>query len=225
MKIGCILMGTGILAGAFVRAGEVPKTTPYSNPNGDYESIFRLMRPPRLAIRGFAGSPAMEVFFVPSAPSYAPGPFQPALAAHSLSPKTRWLQIVTIDCPAPQHEGSGDRLFGRERPWSLVDTPAGQRREGSPFYPPTHDGDFIDNPVYWGDDIATNRRSWVAQLFLVRVDGTSVQAIAGLEWGFAFDALGVLMPKSLRVLGPSDWEVYRRELAKEYPAWQFPERR
>lgn len=225
IKIGCLLVAAGVLLGVSAHAGERSKATPYDNPNGDYESIFRLMHPPQLTIRGFDGTPAMQILFVPSAPSYAPGPFQPALEAHALAPNTRWLQIVTIDDPAPKHERPGDRLFDRERPWSLTDTPTELRQKGIPFYPPARDGDFMDNPTYWGEDIATHRRSWMAQLFLVRVEGTSVQAIAGLEWGYAIDALGVLMPKSLRVLAPTDWELYRAELAKNYPAWQFPESR
>lgn len=165
----------------------------------------------------------MDILFVPSAPNSAPGPLQPALSAHSRYQNTRWLQVVTIDIPAPKFEGPGHRLFGRERPWSFTDTSTEQRKEGIPFYSPNRDGDFIDNPTYWGDDISTRRRSWVAHLFLVRVEGTSVHAIAGLEWGFTFDELGILMPKPLRVLSLPEWESYRTDLAKEYPAWQFPE--
>ena len=225
MKISFILLAMLILAFDHGRADDAPKATPYFNPNGDYESIFRLMRPPQVAVRGFDGSPAMDIVFVPSAPNFAPGPLQPALAACARSQDTRWLQVVTIDIPAPKPEGAGHRLFGRERPWSFTDTSTEQRKEGIPFYNSNRDGYFIDNPTYWGPDISTRRRSWVAHLFLVRVEGTSIHAIAGLEWGFGFDDLDILMPKPLRVLSLPDWESYRTDLAKEYPAWHFPERR
>lgn len=232
-RIGCVvcfrakgirhlLFSMAILASLSGCKNEAPQATPYFNPKGDYDSIFRLLSPPRVPVRGFDGSPAMEIRFVPSAPNFAPGPLQPALAAHSLSKDTRWLQIVTIDIPAPNPEGAGNCLFGRKRPWSFTDTHPDQRKEGIPFYSPNRDGDFIDNPTYWGNDISAHRHSWVAHLFLVRVEGTSVHPIAGLEWGFGIDELGVLMPKPLRVLSISNWESYRAELAKEYPAWQFP---
>lgn len=223
MKTAHILLAVLLLTANSGLTEDAPKATPFNNPNGDCESIFRLMRPPRATVRGFDGAAAMDILFVPSAPDFAPGPLQPALAAHSRSQDTRWLQIVTIDIPSPKLEGSGHALFGRKRPWSFTDTTTDHRREGIPFYTPNREGDFLDNPTYWGNDISTNRRSWIAHLFLVRVEGTSIHAIAGLEWGFGFDELGVLMPKPLRVLSLSDWKSYLTELAKEYPTWQFPE--
>lgn len=222
MKITRLLLFTAFLVSISACRDEAPKATPYFNPKGDYESIFRLMHPPQVHVSGFDGSPAMDIWFVSSAPNSAPGPLQPALKAHSRLQNTRWLQIVTIDIPFPNLEGTGNFLFGRKQPWSFTDTTSDQRKKGVPFYTPNREGDFVDNPTYWGNDIGNHRRSWVAHLFLVLVEGTSVQAIAGLEWGFAIDGLGVLMPKPLRVLSPADWESYRTELAKEYASWKFP---
>ena len=218
-----VAMATALVS---AHADDLPKASPYHNPFGTYAAIFEVMHPPRVTVRGFDGTPAMEVRYVPSAPSFAAGPLQPALTARTLVAQTRWLQIVTVDIQAPPKlEGAGARLFGRDQPWSMTDTHAEDRKAGSPFYTPTRDGDFLDNPTFMGteNEFPVRRKSWVAELFLVRVEGTSVQPIAGLQWGFGFDELGFLIPKPPRVLTRADWETYRTELIKEYPAWSFPE--
>lgn len=211
-----------ILASLSGCSHRTPVATPYYNPDGDYDAIFRKLSPPAISVLGFDGKPVMDIRYVPSAPDFAPGPLQPALKAHSCSAGTRWIQVVTIDIPAPVQSGAGNLLFGRKRPWSFTDTSPDQRTKGVPFYSPNQDDvDFIDNPTYWGGDISKDRRSWVAHLFLVQVQGTSVRPLAGLEWGFGVDELGVLMPRPLRLLPVSTWESYRVEFAKEYSAWKF----
>lgn len=215
---------------AFARAcacadDSIPKPQPYFNRNGDLESVFQIMRPPLGKVPGFDGAAAMEFRYVPSAPASAPGPLQPAITAASLRPGTRWLQIVTIDIKSPKKDGAGSRLLDHDRPWTFTDTYRQKRLDGDPFYPPTADGRFIDNPGYWGDDMPVARRDWQAHLFLVRVQDNIVTPLAGLEWGFGFDNFGALNPKPLRALTREDWAKYQTALAKEYPKWSFTEAR
>jgi hypothetical protein len=66
---------------------------------------------------------------------------------------------------------------------------------------------------------------WIAHSFLTPIDLFSelrdVHPVAGFSWGFEIDPASGISVRPLQPLRPSDWELHREYLGRQFPRWRF----
>ena len=199
---------------------DFPKTK-YSNPDGELPRALAELNPQPIHVSNSDQQPIFFYRYIPSAPEYAIGPFQPIMYAKALIPDLNWIQIVRIDKDPEITEGRDLRIWWTDTSWELVDSTPAQRLSGRPFYSEHCSDEFWDNPCYWGPDPYLYRRTWLASLFAVSTVGSRILFHAGISWGFKTLPSRQIVPLETAKLTRESWNTCRDKIKPLYPTWSF----